>query len=145
MFSECASQNSLSAPTADVLSERNICFIQDYVAEDDGARESVTLDLPTRLLDLAAIRGGPVKLVISGEIFGTTRESVRYAALSYCWGDPETARSQSITTVDNLEDRKNGFDIQDLSPVVQDAIKVRMPLPILQVMEYYRSHATNSY
>lgn len=122
----------LPSPTVSVLSERNLGFIKDCIAKSEGSTECVVMDLPTRLLDLADFAIGRAKLVISREISGDPGKDIRYAALSYCWGDPQTARHQSITTVDNLADRKSGFNVKDLSPVIQDAIQVRLSLAPLQ-------------
>lgn len=122
----------LAAPTVSVLSERNLGFIQDCIAKSEGSTESVDLGLPTRLLDLAELLDGRVKLVISHDILDGLGPNIRYAALSYCWGDREAARYQSVTTVNNLKDRKSGFDVKYLSPVIQDAIQVRMSLRTFQ-------------
>lgn len=122
----------LSAPTVSVLSERNLSFIQDCITKSEESTESMALDLPTRLLDLAELPFGRVKLVISHEIPDGLSLNIRYAALSYCWGDRETARHQSITTVNNLKGRKSGFDVKYLSSVIQDAIQVRMFLRTFQ-------------
>lgn len=118
----------LSAPTVKVLSERNIGFIQNCIAECEPPSEPVALDLPTRLLDLEKFQ-----LVDSACIpQGISSDERKYAALSYCWGDAETAKQQSVTTLSNLEDRKSGFDVEKLSPVVQDAIDVSPQRPLFQ-------------
>lgn len=84
--------------------------------------------MPSRLLDLAEVGSGRVKLVLSHEIPSSHQArrdtGIRYATLSYCWGDTDTATFQSRTTVHNLEDRISGFDVIGLSPVIQDAIQV---------------------
>lgn len=117
-----------SAPTRQVLSERNVRLIQKCIAESSYAEmiETAPLSLPARLLDLADFQRGRARLVLSPEIPGT--EKIKYAALSYCWGRGDIARSQSITTLSNEEDRKAGFEIKDLSIVIQDAIQARPKL-----------------
>lgn len=112
-----------SAPTTEVLSERNVRFIQKCIAESTESIETVAFDLPTRLLDLADFHLGRAKLILSEGIPG--QEKVKYATLSDCWGNGDIAKSQSITTLGNQEERKNGFEISDLSPVIQDAIKAK--------------------
>lgn len=121
----------LSAPTVQVLSERNIGFIQSCIAESETTSEPVALGPPTRLLDLEKLDMGCARLVDSACIPpGISSDKRKYAALSYCWGDAETSKWQSITTLRNLEDRKSGFDIKELSPVVRDAIQVRPQHPL---------------
>lgn len=112
-----------SAPTTRVLSERNVSFIKKCIAKSTETVETVELNLPTRLLDLADVQSGRAKLVLSAGI--PRPNKVKYAALSYCWGSGDTARSQSITTFSNQAERKAGFKIKDLSPVIQDAIQAR--------------------
>lgn len=111
------------APTRQVLSERNIGLVRKCIDKSEESIKPETLELPARLLDLADREGGRARLVMSAEIPGA--EKIKYAALSYCWGRGDTAKSQSITTLSNQEDRKAGFEINDLSSVVQDAIQAR--------------------
>lgn len=111
------------APTRQVLSERNISLIRRCIDKSEESIKPETLELPARLLDLADREGGRARLVMSAEIPGA--EKIKYAALSYCWGCGDTAKSQSITTLSNQEDRKAGFEIKDLSIVIQDAIQAR--------------------
>lgn len=54
----------------------------------------------------------------------------RYAALSYCWGPAEDAKTQFKTERTTLEDRVKGFRIDVTSPVVNDAIVVVRSLNI---------------
>lgn len=53
----------------------------------------------------------------------TEVQNAKYATLSYCWGDTETAQFQSKTTWLNLRERVDGIDKDSLSPVIQDAIE----------------------
>ncbi|KAK4446191.1 HET-domain-containing protein [Podospora aff. communis PSN243] len=54
----------------------------------------------------------------------------RYAALSYCWGKAEEAKSQLTTTISTLAQRRLGVDLQSASPVLQDAIQIARALSI---------------
>lgn len=114
----------LSPQTTQVLSDRNVAFFQKHIAESVKSEERSAISLPTRLLDLAEAQSGRVQLVISARIH--CRDAIRYAALSYCWGNAHTAKHQSITTFSNLEERKSGIEIRDLSPVIQDAAEVSL-------------------
>ncbi|KAF5637791.1 het-domain protein [Fusarium sp. NRRL 52700] len=48
--------------------------------------------------------------------------TVKYAALSYCWGNRDDAAYQPKTNSANLSERLKGFSIDMMSPVVRDAI-----------------------
>ena len=48
--------------------------------------------------------------------------SVRYTALSYCWGDKYQALQQPLTTRDNIQDRLAGIPDSQLSSVLRDAV-----------------------
>ena len=110
----------LPAPTVSVLSERNLSFIQNCIAESEASTDCVALDLPTRLLDLAELQIGRVKLVISREIPGGPGEDVRYGALSYCWGGAEFLKA----TKGNMKSLKQGFSLTQLPTTIRDAIHI---------------------
>lgn len=116
----------LSPPTVEVLSNRSIKFIKECIDISERRNIHEVYDLPSRLLDLDRVRAGRVTLALSHDILQRhqIREDIRYATLSYCWGGSESAKFQSKTTVNNLEDVKDGLYIYDLSPVIQDAIQV---------------------
>jgi hypothetical protein len=48
--------------------------------------------------------------------------SVRYTALSYCWGNKDQSQQQLLTTKENLPDRLLGITEQQLTPVLRDAV-----------------------
>lgn len=96
------------------------------MAECIAPSEAAALNFPTRLLDLAELQWGRAKLVVWARAHMPLGEKVKYAALSYCWGDADTAKFQSITTLSNLQERESGFEIGDLSPVIRDAIQVKI-------------------
>jgi hypothetical protein len=60
---------------------------------------------------------------------------VRYAALSYCWGPPTDAKKQCKTEHRSLDARLRAIPVQELSPVVRDAVVVarRLSIPYLWV------------
>jgi len=87
--------------------------------------------LPTRLLD---IKNEPVRLITmehlsegqEHEMIRSYSQQIRYAALSYCWGGGQ----QSLTTRDNIRDRKVAITTEQISPVLRDAIEVTRLLHI---------------
>ncbi|KIW99523.1 uncharacterized protein Z518_11262 [Rhinocladiella mackenziei CBS 650.93] len=97
--------------------------------------------VPSRLLYVRGpANNGSVRLVTRGDVilessWASPRQSVRYAALSYCWGPPADAKNQSKTERMSLNARLQAIPIQELSPVIQDAIMVapRLSIPYLWV------------
>lgn len=96
------------------------------VCDDQRDHPSAKRYMPTRLIDLGAtISTGDqsgLRLVLTKRIPIAEFESIRYAALSYCWGD---ARLQSKTTSANLQEHLDGLTLSNTSPVIRDAIEVR--------------------
>jgi hypothetical protein len=54
----------------------------------------------------------------------TEGQSLRYAAMSYCWGAPDDATRQLQTNHATYKERLSGFPIISASPVLRDVIKV---------------------
>ncbi|CAJ0551484.1 Ff.00g114140.m01.CDS01 [Fusarium sp. VM40] len=71
--------------------------------------------LPTRLLDVAQDQGNGVRLVHTYDW-----KTVRYAALSYCWGDSAILK----TTRSNLKLMEQGIEISTLPAAYVDAIRL---------------------
>ncbi|KAK8022914.1 heterokaryon incompatibility protein-domain-containing protein [Apiospora marii] len=79
--------------------------------------------IPKRLLDW-----GPtdqclhrvIDTISSGDSANDQRS--RYATLSYCWGPPEYARHQFLLTSETKDRLYNGISMEDLTPVVRDAV-----------------------
>jgi hypothetical protein len=49
---------------------------------------------------------------------------IRYAALSYCWGNEADAFAQTKTEPSNLDERLHAIPTRDMSAVIQDAVTV---------------------
>lgn len=118
------------APGKDVFSGQTVNFVKNSIEHCTSNCHplpvSTTSFMPTRLLDLSeAATTGKVRLIVTADM-----SSAKYAALSYCWGDAKDAELQSKTTSVNLAERMRGSDLNDLSPVAQDAVKVCMELGI---------------
>ncbi|KAK4034905.1 heterokaryon incompatibility protein-domain-containing protein, partial [Parachaetomium inaequale] len=86
--------------------------------------------LPTRLID---VRGAKLAIIETTSLAAASsragRDS-RYLTLSYCWGNPEQAKSQlKLSSVS--EDRlKREFLFGDMSPIQQDAVALTRTLGV---------------
>ena len=76
--------------------------------------------MPTRLIDVGHDAFDVPRLAFSSDIPKT--EQPKYAALSYCWGNEEDAKSQFKTEKASLEDRCVGLPIELMTPTTKDAI-----------------------
>ena len=101
----------------DLLSEIHVQRCRDLLAICDVSHPLCTVSgtqrMPTRVLHLT---GGSTGSQIT--LWETTGSYIPYAALSYCWGGPQPAR----TTSSNLQDRKEGIKLEGLPRTCQDAI-----------------------
>lgn len=78
---------------------------------------------PERLID---VTGKDARLVLHHELDAVPR----YAALSYCWGPPEDARTQVMLTRESLARRQSGITISEMTAVLRDAKKITHALGI---------------
>lgn len=81
--------------------------------------------IPTRLVDVGKPQSDTVKLVETDNRLGSTMYP--YLILSYCWGK---GNDIAKTTVDNLQNRRDGFAIAGLPRTIRDAIT------LTRMMEY---------
>ncbi|OCK78682.1 HET-domain-containing protein [Lepidopterella palustris CBS 459.81] len=80
--------------------------------------------LPTRVIDIGEASSDLLILRDSNEI-----DACSYVALSHCWGKPQPGDKQRICThKGNWEERKVGFQVQDLPKTFQDAVEVTRQL-----------------
>lgn len=72
------------------------------------------------------VHSEPIRLVEYHDIQNAAGKpespSVRYTALSYCWGNDDQSQQQLLTTKENLPDRLVGITEQQLTPVLRDAV-----------------------
>ncbi|KAF5684640.1 het domain-containing protein [Fusarium denticulatum] len=110
----------LRAPLTEVLSDQTLNFTKNSIAHCASTCHpwEPSGSTPARLLDIGEYKAkGCIKLI---QTEGLPR--VKYAALSYCWGNAEDAAYQPETNSANLSERLGGFVIDAMSPVVRDAI-----------------------
>jgi hypothetical protein len=76
--------------------------------------------LPTRLIDLEDLER--LKLIVTAD---TIIQDRRYVPLSHCWGTPESAEREAITTTsENLARRLEGFGLSTLPARYIEAILI---------------------
>lgn len=87
--------------------------------------------LPTRLLDLGDDpKSTDVRLVLSCDIPERKTTAVGYAALSYCWGLPEVAKTQLKLYTETLEDMRRLIPATSMTQALRDAVTVCKSLSI---------------
>ncbi|KAK3311648.1 uncharacterized protein B0T15DRAFT_508190 [Chaetomium strumarium] len=112
------------SPRREALGASNISFLRKaldfYASSCHPQAFSDITSLPTRLLDLGTDAASQPRLIITGESIAGL---IRYAALSYCWGDQGEASAQTKTEPSNLHERLHAIPTGDMSAVMQDAVK----------------------
>jgi hypothetical protein len=78
--------------------------------------------VPTRLIDVGYDASVLPRLVLSSNSSRT--EQIKYAALSYCWGDEKDAESQFKTEKASLGDRCRSLPEELITPTIKDAIAI---------------------
>ncbi|KAI8685294.1 HET domain-containing protein [Fusarium keratoplasticum] len=133
---ECVQEwlQTIPWPERDALSEKSLEFINECLETPLRSEPDIDKDFnPTRLLDLGEGENPTIRLIITKDI----KKQLKYAALSYCWGPPEIAKHQSITTAESLNSRLKHISLEELSPVIQDTIRfcrgIRDPIRYLWV------------
>jgi hypothetical protein len=82
--------------------------------------------IPSRLLYVGPANTDTLRLCCSNK-----NKTLRYVALSHCWGMiTEAEKRQFCTTDENINARQNGFDISELPKTFRDAVRVTQNLDI---------------
>lgn len=123
----------LELPKSDrTLCAENIEMIMRNIKTSSYKRSSMNGDIyPTRLIAVGNEACDPCRLVETkyDPTFSQPTE-ISYTALSYCWGPPEDASIQFKTDRCSLNSRLNGFQVDQVSPILRDAIEVTRALKI---------------
>lgn len=100
------------------------------MADCDGHEHGLADDdfIPERLID---VQTRNPRLVQRRDLdAGSYGPIPRYAALSYCWGSPNDAETQTKTTTDSLPEREAGILDMEMTQVLRDAVHVTRALSI---------------
>ncbi|KAI1214496.1 HET-domain-containing protein [Annulohypoxylon truncatum] len=114
-----------SSPRDETLSPENLDMILNNIKNNDCVRTTTesTSTYPTRLIDIGDDESTSCRLVeTSLDATFVQSPNIPYAALSYCWGSPEDSTRQFKTKKDSLDERLNGFELSEVSPILRDAI-----------------------
>jgi hypothetical protein len=94
--------------------------------ESHKCRSAVEVAMPSRLLDVGPPKTNTLRLSCSKK-----NKTLKYVALSHCWGMlTEAGTPNFCTTDDNIKARQNGFDIFELPKTFRDAVRVTQNLGI---------------
>ncbi|EXK36623.1 hypothetical protein FOMG_09796 [Fusarium oxysporum f. sp. melonis 26406] len=110
----------LLPPPAEIMSAQTVDFLKRSIDQCESTchPRGPSGSIPSRLLDISDYKTrGRIQLVQTEKL-----PRVKYAALSYCWGNADDAAYQPKTNSANLSERLNGFCIDTMSPVVRDAV-----------------------
>jgi hypothetical protein len=82
--------------------------------------------MPSRLLDVGPADTDTLRLCCSNK-----NKTLKYVALSHCWGVlTEAEKRQFCTTDENIKARQKGFDVSELPKTFRDAVRVAQNLGI---------------
>ncbi|OTA93785.1 hypothetical protein M434DRAFT_395319 [Hypoxylon sp. CO27-5] len=130
----CASWLRLSSyEPGYILGPTTVSWIQEKLKSSDTQSTTDELSdnafLPTRLVRVDC---QPIRLIetSNGRSRITKTQSFKYAALSYCWGSPEQAKSQLKTERASLPTRLSSIEAHEMTRVLQDAIQTCRALSI---------------
>jgi hypothetical protein len=97
--------------------DSNISHIRTWLSACEQMHpkcRAISMYVPPRLLDIASVSAGFVKLIVPSPIVTS-----QYACLSHCWGH---TRSKHITCVANLSLNMTGIPVAELPKTFTDAI-----------------------
>jgi hypothetical protein len=82
--------------------------------------------MPSRVLDVGPRNSDTLRLCCSNE-----NKTLKYVALSHCWGKvPEAEKRKFCTTDENIKARQDGFNVLELPKTFRDAVRVTQNLGI---------------
>ncbi|KAI0384850.1 HET-domain-containing protein [Hypomontagnella monticulosa] len=121
-----------SPPRDEALCAENIGMILRNLKQSNHIRSSeVGTVYPTRLVDVGLEGTDLCRLIETTSDASFKRSSdIPYATLSYCWGSPEDSALQFKTERSSLHSRLSGFRIDQVSPILHDAIRVTQALGV---------------
>lgn len=117
------------------LSDQNVALVDKHLQYclANHAVYRAGFFLPTRLIDLGQDNAAHPRLVVTCQEIDNQAflpETVRYAALSYCWGPPVDAATQLKTERRTLSSRMQKIPEAEMSTVMRDAVAVCRALKI---------------
>ncbi|KAF1830895.1 HET-domain-containing protein [Decorospora gaudefroyi] len=120
-----------SPPRERPLCDQNSAWMREMLeaCTTHGCAPHSSTFLPTRVLDLGTDDShDTIKLIQLSHTHLT--DSMKYTALSYCWGPREDAVHQLKTTSSSLAQHLERVDFEAMTPVIQDAVTATRALGI---------------
>ncbi|KAI0880285.1 HET-domain-containing protein [Annulohypoxylon maeteangense] len=118
-----------SAPEDHIFCKKNVEKIGNILQDIESEENRNTPFYPTRLINVGTGDDDTCHLVITDP--GLLKaKGAKYAALSYCWGPHEDAKTQFKTERANLPNRIAGFKSEITSPAMREAVEVCRSLDI---------------
>ncbi|OTA69989.1 HET-domain-containing protein [Hypoxylon sp. EC38] len=118
-----------SSPQDDIFCSKNVGKVRGILHEIESQENASTPFYPTRLIDVGTGEDNICRLIVTDPGLFKDRRP-KYAALSYCWGPPEDAKTQFKTERATLQDRISGFRLETTSRIMQEAVAVCRDLDI---------------
>jgi hypothetical protein len=95
--------------------------------ESHKCKSAIGVAMPSRLLYVGPAKTDTLRLCCSSK-----NKTLKYVALSHCWGKvSEEEKRQFCTTDENIKARQKGFDVSELPKTFRDAVRVAQNLGIL--------------
>ncbi|KAI0137796.1 HET-domain-containing protein [Hypoxylon sp. NC0597] len=126
----CAQWLRLQPPPEDnIFCSKNVGGVRDILHDIESQERTSKSFYPTRLIDVGTSEDNICRLIVTDPGLFEDRRP-KYAALSYCWGPPEDAKTQFKTERATLQDRISGFQLETTSRIMQEAVVVCRDLGI---------------
>lgn len=87
--------------------------------------------LPTRLIDVGEDSTAVPRLIVSSDI--VQPQEAKYAALSYCWGTAEDAKTQFKTVHETLDERCQSLPYEMMTATSRDAVALTRAIDLRYV------------
>jgi hypothetical protein len=134
--------------SGECLSTQNVAKMRDWIKDCDERHDRCWADLkhlnymasteatsflPERMVDIGdALNDKPPRLVITSEMSSSPSrdKTIKYMALSYCWGPIDEKSKLLKTTHNTLRSRKEKIELDAMPRVFQEAVTVAQKLNI---------------
>ncbi|KAI0121342.1 heterokaryon incompatibility protein-domain-containing protein [Xylariales sp. AK1849] len=115
-------------PHQEALCPENLRIVQELLNQNEELKQQCSTFKPSRLIDVRPKANYDCRLAtIPSDALVRT---LRYAALSYCWGSKEDAKTQFQLKRNNLDALSRGFHLSSVNRILKDAVETTRALSI---------------